>query len=100
MSRPTVRCLFVMDRQVNGATPAVSDILNISDWQSFNNLANSHRFRILSDKLYTINCTAGGYTGTSDIGFAKSMHGSISLPKMIVNYIDEDSIYEYFNIYE
>ena len=78
----TVRCLFVMDRQVNGATPAVSDILNISDWQSFNNLANSHRFRILSDKLYTINCTAGGYTGTSDIGFAKSMHGSISLPKM------------------
>ncbi len=51
----TVRVILYLDKQANGATAAVTDILESADFQSFNNLSNSGRFRTLYDKTHTLN---------------------------------------------
>lgn len=58
-SGDVVRVMLVLDKQCNGATAAVTDILASADYQAFNNLANSGRFRTLMDRTYAINATAG-----------------------------------------
>lgn len=50
----TIRLIMYLDKQANGATAAVTDILETAHWQSFNNLANSNRFVILMDKEHTL----------------------------------------------
>ncbi len=49
-----VRVILYLDKQANGATATVSGILESDDYQSFNNLANSQRFRILLDKTHSL----------------------------------------------
>ena len=44
-----------MDKQCNGATAAVTDVLETAHWQSFRNLSNSGRFNIFLDKVVTLN---------------------------------------------
>ncbi len=53
-----VRILMYIDKQANGATAAVTDILESADFQSFNNLANKSRFRTLMDRTYAMNYLA------------------------------------------
>lgn len=49
-----LRIIIYVDKQCNGATAAVTDILESADYQSYNNLANSGRFRTLMDHtIYT-----------------------------------------------
>ncbi len=60
----TVRVILYLDKQANGATAAVLDILETADFQSFNNLANKSRFRTLMDRTYSINSDISG-DGTS-----------------------------------
>ncbi len=50
-----VRVIVYLDKQANGATAAVTDIVETADYQSFNNLANKHRFRTLMDRSYDLN---------------------------------------------
>jgi len=62
-----VRIIVYLDRQANGATAAVGDILASADYRSFNNLDNSDRFRTLAEttidlKLSGATETAGAYT--------------------------------------
>ncbi len=54
-SGDVLRVIVYKDKQANGATAAVTDILESADYQSFLNLANSMRFVILTDKTYSIN---------------------------------------------
>ncbi len=61
-----VRVIMYLDKQCNGVTAALLDVLETADYQSFLNLANSQRFRILMDKTIPINCTTGSYNGTTD----------------------------------
>ncbi len=61
-----VRIMLVLDKQANGALPAVTDVLATDDYQSFNNLANSSRFRTLYDKTISISAVAGSGRGTTD----------------------------------
>ncbi len=49
-----VRVILYLDKQANGATAAITDILETADYQSFNNLSNSGRFRTLMDRSYAI----------------------------------------------
>ncbi len=49
------RVILFQDKQCNGATAAVTDVLETANIHSFRNLANGGRFRILCDKLHTIN---------------------------------------------
>ncbi len=51
----TVRMILFIDKQANGATAAVLDLLETATIQSFRNLANSGRFTFLCDKLHNLN---------------------------------------------
>lgn len=49
-----VRAILFQDKQSNGAVATVAGILSSADWKAFRNLDNIRRFRILSDKTYTV----------------------------------------------
>ncbi len=59
-----VRVILYLDKQCNGGGAAVLGVLETANYQSFNNLSNRGRFRILMDRTYSMNCTAGGGDGT------------------------------------
>lgn len=62
------RIIVYLDKQCNGAAATVGDILDLGqtdDYLAFRNLQNTQRFRILHDKTYTQNYTAGGGNGTA-----------------------------------
>lgn len=62
-----IRMILYLDRQANGATAAITDILESNSWLSYYNLANSSRFRILMDRTYVFQAQAGaGITATSE----------------------------------
>lgn len=67
-----VRVILYWDQQCNGEAATVSaavdgdGILATSDYQSFNNLANSGRYRILMDRTHDVNITAGAGNGTAN----------------------------------
>ncbi len=61
-----VRVMMILDKQCNGALPANTDIVESSDYQSFNNLGNKNRFRTLFDKTYDLTTSAGGGDGTTE----------------------------------
>lgn len=67
-----IRVIMYLDKQCNGATATVTEILESNDYQSFNNLANKSRFRTLMDRTYALNLTAASgadataeWTGTN-----------------------------------
>ncbi len=64
-SRTTTRIIMYWDKQANGDNAAVIDILESDNYQSFNNLSNSGRFRILMDRVYTMSPTAQSGDGTT-----------------------------------
>ncbi len=57
------RVMLVQDKQANGALAANTDVLDTSDVFSFNNLANSKRFRTLMDRNYSLSAQSGGTSG-------------------------------------
>lgn len=59
------RILIVYDRQTNGAAPAITDILSSANVLYPRNLENRQRFRILFDRLHTLN--ASGEPGSGRI---------------------------------
>ncbi len=54
-SGDTVRVILYQDKQCNGATATATGLMETDDWQSFRNLANSGRFKILMDRTHNIN---------------------------------------------
>lgn len=63
-----LRVIVYCDKQANGATAAVTDILETTTVDSFRNLANVTRFIVLSDKTTLFNQTAGiGGDSTTDL---------------------------------
>lgn len=59
------RLIMFVDKQANGATATVTDILESANIMSFRNLANSGRFIILMDRTMDMNCNAGGGNGST-----------------------------------
>ncbi len=60
-----VRMILYVDKQCNGVTAAVTDILADAQFQAFRNLANSQRFTVLMDKEITLNYS-GAASETAD----------------------------------
>ncbi len=60
----TVRLIFFVDKQTNGLTATVGNILASANFQAFRALENSGRFIILMDKTHKIN-TQGGIGGAT-----------------------------------
>lgn len=56
------RIIVFVDKQANGATALVADILETAVRESYRKLANSHRFYILCDKTTTLNAQWAGAT--------------------------------------
>ncbi len=71
----TCRIILFIDKQCNGATAAVLDILSTADYQSFRSLERNKRFIILMDKLHTLRVTAAGGNGTAFEMGQTSLHG-------------------------
>ncbi len=71
-----VRLILYVDKQCNGATAAITDILESDNYQSFNNLANKSRFRTLMDRTYDLSPTAAGGDGTSNDTAEVTIHDS------------------------
>lgn len=67
-----VRVMLYVDHQCNGATAAVLDILETTNYQSFRNLAQGNRFTILMDKTHTLN-----YAGMASDEAAKVSQASV-----------------------
>ncbi len=67
-----IRVIIYLDKQCNGVTATVANILETVDYQSFYNLSNSNRFSILYDKTHAINATAA-FGATGDGTIAKSI---------------------------
>ncbi len=72
--RDRVRLIIYIDKQANGATAAVLDILETADVLSFRNLSNTGRFRVLSDQVKVMNCmSGGGNVGGADCNFGEQI---------------------------
>ncbi len=72
-----IRLMIVQDTQCNGAAPSVSGtngVLETAHFQSFNNLANKGRFRVLYDKNQVINTLAVAGNGTANDSGVTSRH--------------------------
>ncbi len=65
-----VRLIMYLDKQANGATAAVADLLETTTIHGFNNLSNSGRFRILYDERIAMK--AGGGAAPSGAAFVFS----------------------------
>ncbi len=62
----TCRLMLVQDTQCNGAAPLVSTVAGVlesANYQSFNNLSNKGRFRVLYDQFFTLNAQAAAGDG-------------------------------------
>ncbi len=54
VSADSIRMILFVDKQANGATATITDVLESANFQAFNNLANKGRFRVLMDRTHTI----------------------------------------------
>ncbi len=75
----TVRMIVYLDTQCNGATATasgVTGILTSDNYQSYNNLANSQRFRILYDRLHFLAAPSGAGNGTANDFSPYQVNGS------------------------
>ncbi len=71
-----VRLIFYLDKQCNGATATITNILSTDFYNSFRNLTETGRFKILMDKMHTLNCQAGGGNGTTNDWASRITQGS------------------------
>ncbi len=63
----TVRCMLVQDRQTNGAQFVATDLIDSDVLNSFNNLANKNRFKVLYKQEYTLKAGGAAPSGASFI---------------------------------
>ncbi len=78
LANDSLRIILYQDKQANGATAAVTDILEVASFLSFYNPVNQGRFRIFYDRTITLNATSGGGNGTALDVFAKAYQGTFS----------------------
>lgn len=63
-----IRIILYCDKQANGASATAPDIIEIASVNSFRNLSNVNRIKVLADKTFTFNQLAGaGADTTTDI---------------------------------
>lgn len=60
-----IRMILFQDKQTNGSAAAVTDILETATIDSYRNLSNVSRFKILSDQTHTLNILSRNAAVTS-----------------------------------
>ncbi|QCW23634.1 MAG: capsid protein [Circoviridae sp.] len=80
----TIRLIVYLDRQTNGATAGITDILQDDHYLSFNNLDNNQRFLTLMDRTHDLNPQAGYGNGTTNetaaYNYTDSWYKSVDIP--------------------
>ncbi len=81
----TLRVIVYIDKQCNGATAVVLDILETAIFTSFRNLANSGRFTILCDKLLniqqlTLASDGAGVVSSATVQYGHTLYRKVNLP--------------------
>lgn len=81
----TVRLIVYMDKQCNGATAAVTDLLETADFQSFRNLANSGRFVFILDvtkdlNYLTLASDGAGVVSQAEVGRSYTFYKKCNAP--------------------
>lgn len=71
VSGDRIRVMLIQDHQTNGAAATVTDVLQVADENSFLNMDNTTRFRVIKDKVYDLNPQVG-IPGTSTLPYFKS----------------------------
>lgn len=56
----TMRIIVGIDKQANGATAAVTDVLEVAEYDSFRAMDSVDRFKVLKDKWITLNPQVSG----------------------------------------
>ncbi len=79
-SAEVLRIIVVLDRQANGATFAITDVLETASEGSFNNMANKNRFTILMDRYESINKTVDLGTNVNEHTQAWSWFKTCDIP--------------------
>lgn len=75
-----LRFIVYHDMQCNGATAAVTDVLETANYLSFNNLANKNRFKILMDKFTDVHSAAAISTTFGEMAVTKSWYMKCNIP--------------------
>lgn len=79
-----IRVIVYHDKQCNGASIAVLDLLETATYLSYNNLSNKNRFTILYDEYTDISATAGSSDATTrgfgEHAITKQFHKRCNLP--------------------
>lgn len=75
-----LRLIVYCDKQTNGATAAVTDLLETTTFLTYSNLANSSRFKILWSKNIEHNILAAAGNGTANDHATHNMYTLMSLP--------------------
>ncbi len=68
----SLRLVVYLDKQCNGATAGVTDLLEAANWLQFRNLSNSGRFNFLMDKTVVLN-----YSGLASDGAGVVSQGDV-----------------------
>ncbi len=84
-SGETIRTIMYLDRQANGATATVTNILEVANLHSFNNLSEKNRFLILFDKFIDLNYGAmasdgAGVVSGSEVVVSDSFFKKCNIP--------------------
>lgn len=74
-----VRVIMYIDKQTNGATATVTNILESADYQAYRNLTNVGRFRIVLDKTHSINRRVAFTDGTNTASTPEVVTGTFTL---------------------
>ncbi len=80
----TIRMIIFIDKQCNGATAAVTDILDSAGYTSFRSLVNSGRFKICMDRNYTLHKDTEHTSADAVVTFQKTRdfqwHKKLNVP--------------------
>lgn len=80
-----VRMVVVLDKQCNGALAPSTELFADDVFNTFNDLANTRRFRVLYDRMFTLNASgagtsAGGVDLTGDTRVAGTWYKQVNIP--------------------
>ncbi len=76
-----IRAILYMDKQTNGVTAAVTDVLETATHRSFRNLANTGRFQIFMDKTMVFNYQTFSYDTAGMAGDSAEVVGEYQFNK-------------------
>lgn len=75
-----LRVILFVDKQTNGATAAVTDILKTASISSFRNMDQVDRFQILKDKVYNLPCRSANALHTDQGTRQWTMSAKCNIP--------------------